>query len=596
MAYSEKKFEGATHTAVLGDITYYINSEGLQDACDALREKTGLKDQIPSIKRIENGVVDAKPVIEKRADNAPDSDSVPNPDDPPSSPPDTQRSPKVEGGQMNEQGRDRATADRAAAEASGFAPAQALYAIGTQVVEAGVKNSKAKREEFDNMGKVKSECKDVIQKVETEKRSEIVVPLTNIQMNTGGKLVVTDQNENKGKLALEHHAFRQLLTRADQAGKNLGFDLGLGSAGRFLENCGADGDQLMKELRASVINRSFDKLGRTLKGARQLYSDQAKGLDKKRAKELFGKAPTDTVIKLLTRVSSDATGRAAFAAVSPKYQNDYDVAKIAEELAKVVDDDARGTIVYDGHKARFQVLFHSTVQPEDFVAGEFFRAGIQIRTDDTGGGSLIIDSLVWQNLCLNLYIIDQAVNQIDRIRHLGNNMGERFNEGIRAAFASINYFLERWGYATKEDVLARVIESQPEHKAELDKVVSGGLPISVALPGLFNGLLNSREFEKVPVGHAKGEKRQRILGAMVDAYGRDISNATSGKHAPVTRAGIVNAVTRSAHEYFAQSDPWVEDTLQEAAGKLLTPRKGQDLPAPLPYAPIVLGRGPQATA
>ena len=72
---------------------------------------------------------------------------------------------------------------------------------------------------------------------------------------------------------------------------------------------------------------------------------------------------------------------------------------------------------------------------------------------------------------------------------------------------------------------------------------------------------------------------------MVGAYGRDTSNATSGKVAPVTRAGIINAVTRSAHEYFGDN-PWVRDEVQAAAGKLLTPRPSQDLPAPLQYIPL----------
>jgi len=47
------------------------------------------------------------------------------------------------------------------------------------------------------------------------------------------------------------------------------------------------------------------------------------------------------------------------------------------------------------------------------------------------------------------------------------------------------------------------------------------------------------------------------------------------------RSDVVNAWTRYAHESAAQSDPWIEDDIQAAAGRMLQTHK------PLPYDEVL---------
>jgi len=65
-------------------------------------------------------------------------------------------------------------------------------------------------------------------------------------------------------------------------------------------------------------------------------------------------------------------------------------------------------------------------------------------------------------------------------------------------------------------------------------------------------------------------KRENIVDNLVEAW---------QKEPVMTKAGMVNAITRFAHEG-DQKDPWMEDALQAQAGRLLF--RSQPLPWLLP--------------
>ncbi len=95
--------------------------------------------------------------------------------------------------------------------------------------------------------------------------------------------------------------------------------------------------------------------------------------------------------------------------------------------------------------------------------------------------------------------------------------------------------------------------------------------IEQLIPGYFNGCI---ERELVPV---RG-KRQDVVRSLVAMHAKDQSSAT--RHGP-SRASIANAFTRWAHE--VNVDPWLEDDVQRAAGRLISNDQ------PLPFEPIELG-------
>jgi hypothetical protein len=77
-----------------------------------------------------------------------------------------------------------------------------------------------------------------------------------------------------------------------------------------------------------------------------------------------------------------------------------------------------------------------------------------ISTDDTGGGGLNGYSAVWQNLCLNLIMIDVAKTGAFNIRHIGDHgkLVAQFRAGFRRALDSLEHFRRAWGYAVAENI------------------------------------------------------------------------------------------------------------------------------------------------
>ena len=435
----------------------------------------------------------------------------------------------IAAGKMDVLGAARSMTDYDAAVANGFAPRQPHFTRGLRVNDVGVDNARKARLEYEAKPTVTEYCGDFIGQIESEQRRDVMVRTGRIRMNREGGLLVG----SGGPLLATPQTVRGLTTR-----------LGCGGSSYLAS--------VKPELRAINLNHHCRDL--------QVMEDSA--VDDK------GEQPEPS--KSLVRVRRNPLSGCdeAFALVSDRYTS-FDVDRIAESLKLAVPADARGAVEYDGTHAKFEVLFHTTVQPDQFVAGEFFRAGVIIETDDDGTGGLNVSSVLFQNLCLNLIVIDEAASMTARIRHVGSvvKLANAFRAAFRASLTKIAPFMVKWGQACEEDALARALRA-----AE----VEGPISIHEALPGLFNGIIE-RELVPVRLGRSDADK-VGVLKSLVDMYDRDDSGAKRG--GIVTRAAVVNAFTRYAHE--GQGDAQAEVAIQRAASGLLWGR-GTAAPAPLPY-------------
>lgn len=446
--------------------------------------------------------------------------------------------PRIAPAQMDDEGRARSERDRKAAELAGFAPKETVYTRGLRVNETGVENARVSRLEHEAKPLTRTACAELVERIAAEERRDVHVPAAELSMTEGGTL-----NWNGGSARLSSRAFGSLCSR-----------LGFGGAD-YLRACPPD-------LRALNVNRQIQILG-------EREAEQ-------RAQAKRGERVDPQRITLRTR-----NGGNAFAVVSPTYAP-FDVDHIAAAVAQAAPADARGSVTYDGYRSRIEVMFHSNVQPEDYVAGEFFKAGVLVRTDDSGGGSAVVQSVVWQNLCLNLIVIDQCAVETARIRHVGNvfALAKKFRAAFDKALGNLDAFRRQWGYACNELVLERT-------RAVADEAV----PTSVhdALPGIFNGIL---ERGLVTVPRSVG-KRAEVIDRLVDCWEWDASGA---KLHGLTRASVVNAFTRLAHDAVASlDDPWAEDAIQRDASALLWGKGGRQ-PAPLPYVSLEKSASDEATA
>jgi len=264
--------------------------------------------------------------------------------------------------------------------------------------------------------------------------------------------------------------------------------------------------------------------------------------------------------KLRTRkITND---REIFGVVSPRYSV-FDVDEIAVIVKEVCPSDARAEIIYNGFNTRINITFHTDINPEDAVAGEIFKAGISVKTSDDGTGAIKVAAYVERSVCLNLIIFDTAIQQAINRRHTGDEsvIAEIIRKGIRSANDKVGVFAKKWGVANKEQLVACTVDLEHLKNDELSPRFS--LSHELFMAGLFNGLME-RELVAVKC------KREKTVENLVEAW---------QKEPAMTRAGMVNAITRFAHES-EQKDPWMEDTLQSQAGNLLF--RSQPLPWLLP--------------
>ncbi len=410
-------------------------------------------------------------------------------------------------GHVSLEGKIRSMVDLAAAREAGFSPADCYFERGTRVIEVGVENARSARIEYDAKPTVAAYCDELIAGIEDEDRVDVPTAVRALGMTRDGTLTVHGR-----PIPITRKAFVGLCNR-----------LGFGGAWYLAEKCWA-------ELRARNVNAHLHVL-------REIE-------DAQRAESPSEHVDRDLVFR--TRTTSEGE-REVFGVVTPSYTA-FDVDRIAAALKEAAPADARGTVTYDGYRARFEVLFHTTVQPEKFVSGEFFRAGIIISTDDTGGGGLNGYSAVWQNLCLNLIMIDVAKTGAFNIRHIGDygKLVAQFRSGFRRALDGLEHFRRAWGYAVDENIHRTARELQDD------------VPLTVeeAMPGFFRTLLDR---ELVPV---RGISKKEAVPKLMEMWTKDESAA-----AGPTRAAVANAFTRFAHE--VNTDPWAQDEIQRAAGRLI---------------------------
>lgn len=430
----------------------------------------------------------------------------------------------------------RSEADAAAAVAAGFSVKRPLFARGTLLMVVGVENARNARVEFGVMPSTPEACADVVNAVKAEERRDMPVVIGALRMTSRGNLAVGDQ-----RLTLTEDALGGVANRA-----------GLPAAGRYLRGC-------WPELRAINVNHWCKALQDQETAALQEFGAQVEQLrrDGKHKAAAEAKPPTPAKMVLRTR-NAPRGGREVFAAVSESYAA-FDCDKVAQAIALAMPEGSKARVHYDGTKMRADVLFMSTAAPEDWAAGEFFRAGVRIITDDTGGGGVVVSSFIEQNLCLNLLIIDKAAKPVANLRHLGSveRLAKDFKQALVKAQDNLGHFLKQWGYARKDDLIEQAVQDD----ASLQGL--SRLPVSLQIEGLFRGTLE-RELVQV-----RGRVEDNVQ-ALVRSWNDDTSS-DGPRAGTLTRAGLVNAFTRYAHE---SADPFEGAAIEQQAAALLWPGRG----------------------
>ena len=398
-------------------------------------------------------------------------------------------------GEINAEGRDRAIRDREAMIRAGFIPDPTVYAIGSQVNSTGVANARQYRAEWEALPDIREALTVLRDRVRAENRTDRILPARQLRMTDTGKLIVP----GTGEVALTRATFSRLITQLKMPG---GAD--------YLGSC-------TPELRAENVNRW-----------------------------LAGKGSCDpewSVNDMKFRLREADNGAELYAIVGPGYTA-VDADTIAESLLRALPEGGRGVAFYDGFRVKVDAQWASTVRPESYVAGEVFRAGMSFCSDDTGGGALKGWSTLLRNLCLNLFILQNAKQKLVQERHAGDasRIVRTLDAATQRGEESIRHFIEAWDTARGQP-LATLVRDSEDHTRDLS---------SESLTQLaWGAFLGAQRAKLVPV-------LQKEIPLVLRAFHREES---------ADRTGVVNAFTRFAHE--SVSDPWRVQEIETAATALL---------------------------
>lgn len=252
-----------------------------------------------------------------------------------------------------------------------------------------------------------------------------------------------------------------------------------------------------------------------------------------------------TVVLRHRRMLDVGRGREVFAAVSEKYSA-VDADEVAAVLARVAPGDCRVEVLYDGRTASVTLHYMTDVQPERLCAGEFFRAAAGFRTRDDGTRSIRPFAGLHRNLCLNLIIVDRGKLSLP-VRHVGrgDRVATEMAAALKASVDKIRWFVDRW-----DTIRTRRLDSpQVVRGLSDDDALRTDAKIAA---GVFRGLL--------------ADERVGLPGLRRPAAQAELMRAWAVEPEP-TVAGVVNAVSRAAHEA-ALSGPWASEEVERMAGEL----------------------------
>lgn len=241
---------------------------------------------------------------------------------------------------------------------------------------------------------------------------------------------------------------------------------------------------------------------------------------------------SDDSILLRTRKSASG-GREIYATLSDHRYHKYDIDRLANALVESIPTGARGEFIYDGSRYQLKAHFHSDIQPKSAVAGEIFRASVIVDSADDGSCALRVRAAVTRNLCRNLIILHTAKKE-EQATHLDADLETKIPEMIKGACERVSGFAERWTQATRERI-AEEAAGMYDATPIFERLIDEGL---VEAPNVSD---------------------DDLLARLVRAFSEEPGG---------TRADVLNAITRAAHEE-TWANPWASSDLEEQAGKLL---------------------------
>lgn len=416
----------------------------------------------------------------------------------------------------------RLTLQERLAEANGFAMKPPVFALGRRVNSLGVDNATQERQAFEAKPLAKDIFKGFIERIAVEKRRDATVNVNELEMLPNGTVQRLGNTQSAPlMLSDDNLPLAQLLYKTDCEAP--------GAAAKYLS-----------VIPANRRAKEFNEWARATDPKKRIVLRTRLALDNPNGGQQHPESLTPYA-------------REIFAAVTERYGTGVEVDALTQQLITAMEQDlfpgdARGDVVYDGRKAVIKLLWHSDVQPESYCAGEVFKTGVNVFGGDDGTLSFGVESEVFRNLCLNLIIIDHAKQEFGKKRHIGSEVDLRnwLFDALKEAVNSVKDFALLWDMGRAKSLVS-ITRDIPKEMTDETKIVRG----------VFRGL-NKRNEISLP-----GLRGEAVVDTLFKSY---------TKEPEFNRVGIVNAMTRTAHEENLKG-LWASETIEAQAGTILRSEK-----------------------
>jgi hypothetical protein len=476
---------------------------------------------------------------------------------------------------------DREAAARVARDAEtlrsvGLAPPPTMYADGTTLWEVGKAAARAERREHDALPDAVPAMERLEAEVKAEDRRDVIVSLAALRLTSGlelcregGPLAKANGRPELPRVAVEEAALRRLQADLRAAIKADG-DLGIATLAAMPQ----------ASLREQAA-RTWNHCAAALNDAEKRTGDRKTVALRTRKVEVPGEGGAHDLLGAATTAAGAPRREQVYAVVSEGY-GECDADKIARACRELVEGQAgriKADVIYDraAGKVKIDLVTRTSVLDGEQCVGDLSRAGLRVRSDDTGKGSLNVWAFVERIRCRNRTLV-AAEGAHTVIRHLGDpqRLLLRLQEALAASSGALLTFAAQWAEAAGDKITARLEAEKREQRAQLAELVEDltrrdhlratladlGLSPSgqAVLDGTYRSLL--REHELAP---AKAVEEQ-VAALRAAHWSPENAGAARDRSGGLSRAAVANGVT-----LWAQGQPLgVAHAAEALAGRIVS--------------------------
>jgi len=291
--------------------------------------------------------------------------------------------------------------DNKALRKLGITPTKAVYDEGSELNETGKSNLLASKRTFDNLPSFKDGVKNIISTIKKEDRSISYSLLRNARMAENGRWTF---DAGKTFYDIEDYALGKLLASFPMfpAFKRTYQYADTASLARFVN------DQIV-------------------------FRNKTGELD-------------DIKIQLGIRQRKHHDSKSVYRVVSPTYTNFSGDMSLQSFLGfSEGTKDSKFIGHYDEKTTSYRAACMYHADHNTIGAGSVFKAGVEVKGDDRGTGAVLVNSVAFRNLCLNLIIIAVEKGRLARIIHKGQGHSLRLDGSLENAKETFSEFLAGWG-------------------------------------------------------------------------------------------------------------------------------------------------------